>query len=298
MTRARSAFGLLVCAALATDVIVASAAEPALPVVGLLPTYDTSGEGHGAVLAQALQAFLLRELRDSPVRVVLLNPGAGYSPQDDDSFLELAQEAGAAHVIVTAVEPSRRRGDKWLELQATAGVFDVATRARSAATHARAELKRDEAARYREFEGLALFTRGRDFEKQALGKAARALVDALGVGLQSVWPRLPASVTPDESLRAKCLISFRARYPTGAVSKTYRLQVNGRDETLEIKDGVATLALRSGPAEIFLILEDAPRRLPLQAGYFANTTVACSTRTRTLELLLGPQGEGRLAWQD
>ncbi len=289
------ALGLL---ALPSSSALVRADEAPRPVVGLPPTYDISGEGHGAVVAQALQALLFRELRHSPVRVVLLNPGGGYAPEDDDTFLDLAREAGASHVIVTTVEPSRGRGDKWLNLQATAGVFDAATRARSGAMRALAELKRDEAARYRDFEGLALFTRGREFEKDALGKATRRLVEALALGLQGVWPRLPAGAERDEGERAKCLVAFRVRYPNGSVSKTYRLQVNGRDESLEVTDGVASLALRAGPAEVYVILEDPPRRLLVQPGYFFNMEVVCTGRTRMLELHVGPAGDGRLSWQD
>jgi hypothetical protein len=288
-------FGLLSISAWSTPMC---ADEAPRPVVGLPPTYDISGEGHGAVVAQALQASLFRELRHSPVRVVLLNPGGGYAPEDDDTFLDLAREAGASHVVVTTVEPSRGRGDKWLDLQATAGVFDAATRARSVAVRAQSDVKRADAARYREFEGLALFIRGREFEKDALGKATRRLVETLALGLQSVWPRLPAGAEHEEGARAKCLVAFRVLYSNGSVSKTYRLQVNGRDESLEVADGVASLALRAGPAEVYVILEDPPRRLLVQPGYFFNTDVVCTERTRMLELHVGPAGEGRLSWRD
>jgi len=82
-----------------------------------------------------------------------------------------------------------------------------------------------------------------------------------------------------------------------AISKSYGVVVNGREESLTMKEGVVPLSgVKDGPVVVHVSVNDAPYKLPVQRLYQANDVVSCASQPKALVLEIGPAGEGLLKW--
>lgn len=287
--------------------------------VGLLPVYDASGEAYGESFAQYLTSSLFSALSRQRGGLVLLNPGGLYSPLDEAATLEHAGAAGVTSVVIAMLKPARRDRprDSAPDIDVEMRVVNATTGVSSRTVSLREQVKRRDLERgfdtgsgayQQELRGSTegrgpdsywSFARSsRRLSKQPLGKIVLKMADYLsGVVIRELQdgPGLAAAAFPDEG---PCAITFGVRYTRQrAASKTYTVIVNGREESASIKDGVLKLSAPSGPLVFEVTVKDPPFRLPVQAVYFANTTLDCGRQARQLTLEIGGAGEGLLVWR-
>jgi hypothetical protein len=89
-------------------------------IVGIMPTFDTSGDSYGQQFAQNLTAMVYDRLAGAPFEIVLLNPGGLYSPLIPESMVEYTQSAGVDSVVVMTLLPTDKpqKGDYILHVEA------------------------------------------------------------------------------------------------------------------------------------------------------------------------------------
>ena len=92
---------LILCLALVWGVRSDAQGNDGKRIVGIMPTFDTTGDSHGQQFAQNLTAMVYDKLAGAPFEIVLLNPGGLYSPLIPESMLEYTQSAGVDSVLVT-----------------------------------------------------------------------------------------------------------------------------------------------------------------------------------------------------
>lgn len=294
-----AALALLLGAGLALLESGAAPSQPAGPriLIGILPVYDLSGEAHGEVFARHLTFMIFEEIRGTEVEPLLLNPGGAYSPLAEELIPEFARAAGVDIVLVSALPRSQRprSGDWTLEVQS----YLVEPRSglhSEMATNRMPVKKRDLQAGV---EVGDFYGRTKPFAKQPLGKVARKLARAIRDKVLVVAPSLVRQGTAPNpgGASGSCSVSFQILYPDKrAASKAYDLVVNGREESLEIRDGKVALMLPSGPVVIQAAVRDVPFKLSVQRWYQANTYLDCGRPERTLVLEIGGGGEAFLRW--
>lgn len=264
--------------------------------VGVLPAQDLSGTPHGVTLSHSLGATLFAELSGLPLEPVFLNPGPFYTPLEPDSYLELAREERLDVVLLTSLSEAGRDNP---ELTLKALLVEVATGRQSSAFAVAGKLRRGDVLRAIYFDGAAFFGPSRQFDKQPLGKLGKEL--AKGVALRTVGTLRAMGVAgtapgpPDDP--GECEVLLRVRYGETAISKSYDLIVNGREESLGIQNGVARLRLKSGPFVLHASVKDKPYRLKVQEVYSFNGYVDCRRSERSLALLIGQGGDARFRWE-
>lgn len=294
----------LVVASFAQTSAPASAPVPKISV-GIMPVYDASGENYGETFTQNMTQMLFDELKSTGYEPVLLNPGGAYTPLDSDLIKEFAQMSKVDAVLITIMQiPAKPKSGPYI-LKVDAQLLDPKTGTLTASRSYADNIRREEAiveGGYVGFGSMWGFGTGgsRRFEKQPLGKRARLFAKAIRQQAVSTVPSIAqtgSALIPAPS-SGSCEVSFRVNYPRkNAISKSYGLVINGKEESLWLKEGVATLSMRSGPSLILLNVADAPYRLPIQRLYAANTYVDCSRSDRALALDIGPAGEAFLRWQ-
>lgn len=274
--------------------------------VGILPAYDASGEVYGEIFTQNLTQMLFDEVRASGYEPVLLNPGGAYTPLDSDLIKEFGQMSKVDSVLITILQIPLKPKNGPHTLKLDAQMLDPVTGTLSATRSYAENIRKEEAIIEGGFIGFGAMwgfggTGGsRKFEKQPLGKRARNFARNIRQQVLGTVPSLVQSGTWKNPIAApgSCQISFRVAYPKkGSISKSYGLIINGKEESLWLKEGVATVTMTNGPALLHINLADAPYRLPVQRLYAANTFVDCSRSERSLALDVGPAGEAFLVWQ-
>jgi hypothetical protein len=264
--------------------------------VGVMPVFDASGDVAGEILTQHLTTMVYDALRDSSVQPVLLSPGGVYTPTDKEWALDFGRQVGVDAVLISTLQPSNRpkKGDWTVRVETE--LLDLRSGdSLPAVMHSefvnRGYLNGVEGVTY--FAGMT----SRPFEKQELGKKAKHLAESMRGYVQAnatrVQPTATAVAGPANG--SSCHADFRIEYPNKSNSIAYSLIANRRDETLFIKEGVASLDLKSGPVVLQVKLEDAPYRLPTQRLYQVSTEADCSKPTLTMQI--GPAGEALLRWQ-
>lgn len=268
--------------------------------VGIMPVFDASGDLAGELLSQHLTVAIYDELRGSNVEPVLLAPGAVFLPTDKEWAIEYGRQAGVNAVLVSALQPSNRpkKGDWTIRVQTE--LIDVATGNSSPSTMHTEQVGRV----HLNFidSGMVDVTgsqvaASRPFEKQELGKKSRKLGESIRAYTVSASAAVKGTAPLHATGGARCKTDFRIAYPNQANSFAYSLIVNKRDETLFIKDGVASFELPSGPVLLQVKLQDAPYKLPVHRQYQVSTYADCSKPARTLTMTIGPAGEALLSWQ-
>lgn len=271
--------------------------------VGILPTFDEGGESFGPVFSQHLTMMLFHDLEQQHgISPVLLNPGGVYTPSSDEWIADYAQRAEVDEVLVTAFEKpiAPKQGD-WI-LTVRSEMIDLTSGKRSEAWKQSATIeKRNAAVQYgldTYFRDIVLVEPSKAFEKQPLGKRARNIADAIAADVPARITSQAKHPDPQSGDSGPCSVNFKIRYSSkNASSHAYNAIVNGKDETLNIKDDGLPLTAKAGPMLIQAAVQDAPYKLPKQPIYQANTYVNCSAPQHNLVLDIGAAGEALLKWQ-
>lgn len=276
--------------------------------IGIMPAYDGSGEAYGEIFTQNLTQMLFEEVQATGHQPVLLNPGGAYTPFDSDLIREFAEISKVDWVLVSTMQlPDKPRSGPYI-LKVEAHLVEAKTGSATPTHYYSESIRREQAIVEGGYIGMGAAwgfggTGGsRRFEKQPLGKRARSFAKSIRTLVASALPKItPAAVTGSPSIAAgSCKVEFRVIYPRkNAISKSYGLVINGKEESLWIREGIASVTIPNGPALVLVNVGDAPYRLPIQRLYAANTFVECSAggEAMSLDLAIGPAGEAFLQWK-
>jgi hypothetical protein len=292
----------------------ALAASPPKVVVGVLPTYNQGGSNYGPEFCQHLTTMIYQELQSSSVQPFLLNPGGLYTATADEYTLDYARKSDVDVALVTVLLTTEMPAKGDFTIKVKADLVDLKNGASMASWQSTTPINRHEVA-HEAFatvgdnnsrvgqlrDQMSLFRSSeKPFEKQALGGAARKIAQDVNSqvvrGVASVTPAREAQ--PVASGGGACNINFKVGYVTKhASSKSYDLIVNGKNETLDIKDGEVPLSVPSGPLLIQLAVHDAPYKVPKQDLYQLSAQLDCSQNHHDLRYEIGQVGEGFVKWQ-
>jgi hypothetical protein len=310
---------LVVCLILACGVRTGAQGNGGKRIVGIMPTFDTTGDSYGQQFAQNLTAMVYDKLAGAPFEIVLLNPGGLYSPLIPESMLEYTQSAGVDSVLVMTLMPTDKpqKGDYILHVEAKLLDAQNAKDLGSASTYS-AKVSHNDALLDAAKGGLDFgsstsntMRHGRDiysamartngsrpFEKQPLGKAALGIADSIHSQLLA-QVQIAKADRVDTPRGVACTISVRVQYTAKkASSRAYDILVNGENQSLWTKDGVTTLEnMKDGPVFLQIGVADPPYRTPVQDLYQANTVLDCSRPERQVSLDIGPVGDALLHWR-
>jgi hypothetical protein len=288
-------------------------------IVGIMPTFDTTGDSYGQQFAQNMTAMVYDKLVGAPFEIVLLNPGGLYSPLIPESMLEYTQSAGVDSVLVTTLLPTDKpqKGDYILHVEAKLLDAQTAKEMAGASTYS-AKVSHNDALLDAAKGGLAFgssssntirqggylysaMTRtngSRPFEKQPLGKAALGFAGSIQSQMLT-QVQVAKAERVDVGRGGACTINVQVHYTAKkATSRAYDILVNGENQSLWTKDGVTTLEnFKGGPVLLQISVADPPYRTPVQDLYQANTALDCSRPERQLSLDIGPVGDALLHWR-
>lgn len=309
----------LVCLVFAGGVRTGAQGSGGKRVVGIMPTFDTTGDSYGQQYAQNLTAMVYDKLAGAPFEIVLLNPGGLYSPLIPESMLEYTQSAGVDSVLVMTLLPTDKpqKGDYILHVEAKLMDAQNAKELAPASTY-NAKVSHNDALLDAAKGGLdygsstsntvrhgrdiySAMTRtngSRPFDKQPLGKAALGMAESIHSQVLA-QVQVAKADRVDVARGGSCTINVRIQYTAKkATSRAYDILVNGENQSLWTKDGVTTLEnMKAGPVFLQVGVADPPYRTPVQDLYQANTILDCARPERQLMLDIGPVGDALLHWR-
>src|SRR5215471_8298259 len=167
------------------------AAEPQALNIGILPTFNASGESFAPVFSQHLALKLFQDLQGGGAHAVLLNPGGLYAPGDSDFLVDYGKRSGVEALLITtllkAIIPEK--GGVTIRVQTV--LLDVNLGPRSGPWMSTAEVsKRDASLDYgalrMNWDGKFEWGPSRTFEKQPLGKAMTSVAEQVHSQLMQV----------------------------------------------------------------------------------------------------------------
>jgi hypothetical protein len=279
-------------------------------VIGILPTYDTSGQSYGVTVSQFMTGLLYQQFAQNPrFQPVFLNPGGLYDPSTTSWVSEYVQTLGMPMDVVLAttfIEPETpKHGDLILHLRSVQ--LDSKTGEALQTTVASASLK-DRSA-YIDF-GMTYIPTGyfsagsiyqpsRNFQKQAIGKTTFELAKQSADTIAQGASKLTASGETAGNFKAvSCKMTLKINYvEKHAISKSYGCIINEKEEALGIKEGVLEVEEPASPVLIQIKLNDAPYKLPKQELYLFDPTLDCSRGSNFLDINIGAAGEARYKWR-
>jgi len=80
-----------------------------------------------------------------------------------------------------------------------------------------------------------------------------------------------------------------------AASHTYLLLVNGLDQSLNMRDGIANFTAPEGEMLLQFSVNDAPYKLQKEPMYQLSTQHNCATKSLTVDL--GASGDAHAKWE-
>jgi hypothetical protein len=297
---------VLFAAFLSLAAMASAAANNKPTVVGILPVYDSSAKSLTDALTPNLTYMIYRDLLANPaLQPVLLSPGGLYDPEAVDWISEYAAKAKVDVVLISTLLPCIKVNDRRSRLNLQVRILNLANGTLSAkAVNDTIEVKNDDLFSYVETSYVSSTVKGffkgpKDFEKHALGKAARKLAGwtrEYAVTTLSVTDVPPTDVEPS-SRPASCAIDFHISYlKKKSVAKFFSVIADDMDESSTITDGTAHFAVPGGPLVLRLQVNDAPYGVPVETLYQASTILDCSGRTH-LVMEMGNAGDSLLHWQ-
>ena len=285
----------------------AVAGASAKVVAGIFPTYDQGGSSYGPIFSQHLTTMIFKELQNSSVEPLLLNPGGLYTSALDDWTIDYARQNHTQVVLITVLLNTDMPAKGDFTVRVKGDLVDLKTGNILSSWQSTAPINRHELAAevFKTYGGeasreLEFYRPSSTFEKQPLGVAARKIaVDMHNQVLHAAALMTSTDEAPTPSSHGgPCSVNFKVSYVAKhSSSKSYDIVVNGKEETLSIADGNLPLMLQSGPVLIQLSVHDSPYKMPKQSVYQANTQIDCSQDRHNLDLEIGPAGEGFLRWQ-
>ncbi len=301
----------------------ASAAAGAQKVsIGIAPVFDAGGEQFGPVVVQHLTLFAYQDLLESPAaHPSLLSPGGVYSPLDTSWLVDYVHDRTDLDLLLVAtLKPVANPGkERWIIpvevslLNARSGdsvaTWTVSVEINSHKTlmeYGQVILEQGSQGRYSQLKGTYKVTPSRDFEKQPLGKATAHLAKSIRETLEAKLPGLnlakapaqlaPVSAATAAAAPASCPASVHITYGyKHSASHTYLLLVNGLDQSLNMKDGIAGFTAPEGEMLLQFSVNDAPYKLEKEPMYQLSTQHNCALKTLTIDL--GASGEAHARWE-
>jgi hypothetical protein len=270
--------------------------------VGILPTFNAGADAFGETFDQHLALKLFEQLQGTAARPVLLNPGRLYDPTDNDWVVEYGRKSGVDVLLITSLLKTEipEKGDCTITVQSE--ILELKSGSRSASWKSTAAInKRDAKLDYRTVKaGIfgAYIAPSRVFEKQPLGKAMSEIADQIHTQCLQRIQAIPSTHTEQRTSTEASSCDFRVKIlyaSRHAASKSYSIFVDGRDESLNVKDGDLLLHGKSGTLLLQWVMNDAPYKLPTQEFYQSNLDVDCAKPQ--LSINIGAAGEALLVWQ-
>jgi hypothetical protein len=290
--------------------------------IGIAPVFDASGEQFGPVVVQHLTLFAYQDLLESPVaHSTLLSPGGVYSPLDTSWLVDYVHDRTDLDLLLVATlkpvtNPAKERWIIPVELLLlnarsgeSMGTWTVSV---ELASHkallefGQVILEQGTQGRYGQMKGTYKITPSREFEKQPLGKATAHLAKSIRETLEAKLPGLnlakpPAQLVPASAATApaapvSCPVSVRVTYGyKHSASHTYLLLANGLDQSLDLKDGIASFSAPEGEMLLQFSVNDAPYKLAKEPLYQLSTQHSCAFKTLTVDL--GASGDAHTHWE-
>lgn len=289
--------------------------------IGIAPVFDAGGEEFGPVVVQHLTLFAYQDLLESPAaHPSLLSPGGVYSPLDTSWLVDYVHDRTDVDVLLVATlkpvaNPGKERYVIPVEcvlLNAHSGdslaTWTVSVEINSHKTlmeYGQIIAEQGSQGRYSQMKGTYKVTPSRDFEKQPLGKATARLAKEIRETIEARLPGLnlakssaqlaPVSATTAAS-PASCPVSAHITYSyRHAASHTFLLLVNGLDQSLHMKDGIADFSAPEGEMLLQFSVNDAPYKLAKEPMYQLSTQHSCAQKTLTVDL--GASGDAHAHWE-
>ncbi len=279
-------------------------------VIGILPTYDTSGQSYGGPVSEMLTGMLYQQFASNPrFQPVFLNPGGLWDPTQTSWVTEYVQTLNLPVDVVLATtftEPETpKKGDLILHLKSVE--LDPKTGDAIQSTVANTPLKDRSAMVDYGFTYIptgyfnrgAIYQPSRNFPKQPLGRAALELARQSAESASQSAAKLTASYSvPAAPSTESCKMSIKINYvEKHSISKSYSCIINEKDEALGIKEGILEVEEPAAPVLMQIKLNDAPYKLPKQELYLFDPTLDCSRGSNRLEVNIGPAGEASYKWK-
>lgn len=278
-------------------------------VIGILPTYDTSGESYGASVSQMMTGMLYQQFAGTTrFQPVFLNPGGLYDPTSTSWVAEYVQTLGTPIDVVLAttfIQPdTAKHNDIVLHLRSVA--LDSKTGDALETTVASTPLKDYKAMLDTGFAYIptgyfdtGIYQPSRNFNKQPLGKASFELSKQSAASAVLNTNKLTASGVPPEKGGPKaCKMRIKINYvEKHAISKSYSCIINEKEESLGIKEGLLEVEEPASPVLIQIKVNDAPYKLPKQELYLFDPILDCSRTSNQLDINIGAAGEARYTWK-
>ncbi len=279
-------------------------------VIGIMPTYDTSGQSYGGPVSQMLTGMLYQQFAsNSRFQPVFLNPGGGWDPSQTSGVPEYVETLNVPVDIVLATtftEPETpKKGDlilhlKSVELDPKSGEA-LQTAIQNTPLKDRSAML-DYGFTYIPtgyFNSSAIYQPSRNFPKQPLGKAAFELARQSADSANQVIAKVtPSYVAPASPKAQSCKMSLKINYvEKHSISKSYSCIVNEKDEALGIKEGILEVDEPAAPVLMQIKLNDSPYKLPKQELYLFDPTLDCTRESNRLEVNIGPAGEASYKWK-
>jgi hypothetical protein len=270
-------------------------------VIGILPTYDSSGESYGGPVSQQFAA--------SPnFRPVFLNPGGLYDPTGTSYIAEYVQTLDTPVDLVLAttfIQPENpKKGDLILHLRSAQ--LDPKTGDALTTTTASAPLKDRSAMINYGLHNLptgyyqeGMYQPSRNLDKSPAGKAALELARQSSAAAASAASKVTATgVVPVQKAATTCKVKMRINYlERHAISKSYTAIIDEKEESLGINEGILEVDEHAGTLLMQIKINDAPYKLPKQELYLFDPIVDCSRSSNFLQINIGPSGEASTKWQ-
>jgi hypothetical protein len=290
--------------------------------IGIAPVFDAGGEEFGPVVVQHLTLFAYQDLLDSPsAHPSLLSPGGVYSPLDTSWLADYVHDRTDLDLLLVAtLKPvTNPAKEKWIIpvecvlLNAHSGdsiaTWTVSTELNSHKTlleYGQVIAQQGTQGRYSQYKDTYKVTPSRDFEKQPLGKATAHLAKSIretlearlaGLNLAKQPAQLvPVSASTAPAASASCPLSVHITYGyKHSASHTYLLLVNGLDQSLNMKDGIANFSSPEGEMLLQFSVNDAPYKLVKEPMYQLSTQHSCASKSLTVDL--GASGDAHAHWE-
>jgi hypothetical protein len=284
-------------------------------VVGILPTYDSSGEENGGSVSQLLTSLLFQQFAQDPrFRPVFLNPGGFYDPTSTKYVAEYVQTLDSPVDVVLAttfMQPDAgKKGEELLRLKAAE--LDPTTGEELQTNIASTPIKD-----YKEMIDFGrdhlptgfysvgqVYQPSKAFDKSPMGKAATELArQTLASAAQMTSKVKPSGKPPQPDKVKECTMQLKINYVSKhAISKSYEVIINGKDESPGRQEKLKTEGVVEVPEPATRLmlqvkLMDTPYKLPKQDVYLFDPVLDCSRSSNFLNVNIGPAGEAVTVWR-
>lgn len=286
--------------------------------IGMAPVYDGCGEPFAPVVVQHLTLFTYEDLLKSPlVSPSLLSPGGVYSPLDTSWLVDYVHDRADIKLLLVAtlkrvVNPDKKRWVMPVDLallDARSGDSLSSWTIQFEVSSLKTLTDYGAVVRTTDMRGRMSYADlmpSRRFEKQPLGKATAHLAESVRetledklttLGLAKPVPQAgPGTATTVEATPLSCPVSVRITYGyKHSASQSYMFLANGLDQSVNLKDGIASFSAPEGDLLLQFSVEDSPYKLQKEDLYQLSTQHSCKFSTLVVDL--GQGGDAHAKWE-